>query len=292
MQSIPVEFPTTWIEYELTDSGNGEKFERFGPPESGFKLIRPDPRILWQPTHHLLWDSADAVFTRTGPDLGTWSVKRPPPTPWKISYRNLTFTLKPTEFKHTGVFPEQAVNWDWLTKKVAGQNLSTLNLFAYTGGATMAMAAAGATVVHLDSSKSTITWARENIQVSGLAEKPIRFIEDDAVKFVEREIRRGNTYDGIVLDPPRFGRGTHGEIWKLTEQLPSLVHNVEKLMSPNASFLLINAYTADISAIALYNLVASVLKDRGGTISLGELCLQERLGKRLVPHGIFVRWEK
>ena len=209
MHSIPVEFPTTWTEYELIDSGDGEKFERFGPADGGFKLVRPDPRIIWRPTKRQLWDTADAVFTRTGPDSGTWAVKNPPPNPWKISYKDITFTLKPTEFKHTGVFPEQAVNWDWLTQKIHGQNLSTLNLFAYTGGATMAMAAAGASVVHLDSSKSTINWAKEHVRASGLAEKPIRLIEDDAVKFVEREIRRGTTYEGIVINPLRIVRIKH-----------------------------------------------------------------------------------
>jgi len=207
-----------------------------------------------------------------------------------VRYDRLTFILRPTEFKHVGVFPEQAVNWLWLTKTIGGKPLNVLNLFAYTGGATMAAAAAGAKVTHVDAVKSTIDWAHENIRASNLVDKPVRWIEEDAYKFVLRESRRGSTYDGIIMDPPRFGRGTKGEVWKLEDDLPKLVNACISILSPNPTFFLLNAYTADLSSIAVANLLTSAMSRHKGTVSFGELALKESSSGRLLPNGIFARW--
>ena len=291
MNAIPIEFPTNWTDYELLDSGDGAKLERFGPPAGGYLVARPDPRVLWRPAAQTMWNEADAVFTRTGPESGQWAIKKNPPNPWLISYGDLTFSLRPTEFKHTGVFPEQAVNWKWLREHIAGHPLKILNIFAYTGGATLAAVAAGAEVTHVDSVKSAIDWAKQNVEASHLDKKPIRWIEDDAYKFILRESRRGNKYEGIIMDPPRFGRGPKGEVWKLASNLPKLLNAAVSILSPEAKFLLLNAYTADFSALALGNLVADVLKSKKGQVSFGELALQEASGKRLLPQGLFVRWQ-
>lgn len=291
-QTIPVEFPTDWTDYELIDSGNGAKLERFGPPAGGYVISRPDPRILWEPTNPSGWSDADAIFLRTGSESGSWQIKKNPPEPWLVSYQKLTFVLKPTEFKHTGVFPEQAVNWKWLTEQIAGRPLKVLNLFAYTGGASLASTLAGAQVTHVDSVKSSISWANENAERSHTDPKKIRWIEDDAYKFVLREARRGNTYDGIIMDPPRFGRGPKGEVWKVASDLPKLLDSAASILSSHAHFLLVNAYTADFSAIALFNLVSGALKSGNGIVSFGELALQESIGKRLLPQGLFVRWQR
>ena len=203
----------------------------------------------------------------------------------------MTFRLEPTAFKHIGIFPEQAVNWVWLENIIRKQPLNILNLFAYTGAATVAAARAGARVTHLDSVKSAITRAHENARLNHITEKLIRWIEDDAMKFVAREAKRGNTYDGIILDPPRFGRGTKGEIWKLLDDLPRLLEACVSILSPRARFLLVNAYTADISAVALGQLVSSTMKNRGGIVIYGELALKESQSDRLLPSGIFARWQ-
>ena len=265
MTTITTEFPTDWEDYELIDTGDGGKLERFGD----YRLVRPDPRILW--TRRLsdeVWDSAMAVYRRADIKSGEWEVKTSPPNPWLIRYHGLTFTLRPTEFKHVGVFPEQAVNWNWLTKTIAGKPLNVLNLFAYTGGATMASLAAGARVTHVDAAKSAISWANDNIKASGLSEKPVRWIEEDAYKFILREAKRGKTYDGIIMDPPRFGRGSKGEVWKLENDLPKLLRACKEILSPNPSLILINAYTADISSLVETNAALPFhLKD--GALHLG-----------------------
>lgn len=291
MQTIPIEYPTDWTDYELIDSGDGAKLERFGPPDGGYLVARPDPRVLWGKTSPSRWNEADAIFTRTSTDSGEWTIKKNPPDPWRISYRTLAFTLKPTEFKHTGVFPEQAVNWNWLEDQIKGKPLKVLNLFAYTGGATMAAALSGAHVTHVDSVKSALSWARKNAELSHIDPTQVRWIEDDAYKFVLREARRGAVYDGVIMDPPRFGRGPKGEVWKIADDLPKLLEASIAILSPHARFLLLNAYTADFSAVALSNLVYDVLKSRNGTVSFGELALQESIGKRLLPQGLFVRWQ-
>ncbi len=262
-----------WNDYELLDTGDGEKLERWGT----YVMARPDPRIIWPKGNPTLWQKADAVFTGEN-----WQFKNPPPQSWVISYKRLKFKLQPTNFKHTGVFPEQAVNWDWLPK--AGK---VLNLFAYTGGATMAAALAGAQVTHVDSSRPAITWARENAALSGISSDKIRWIPEDAVKFVKREVARGTTYDGIIMDPPRFGRGTSGQVWKLEEDLSKLVWQCQKLLSPMPTFFLINAYTADLSSVALGNLLSDVLQKE---VESGELGLKESSKGRILPAGIFARW--
>lgn len=262
---MTVLFPTDWTDYELIDSGNGMKLERFGQ----YTIARTDPRAIWKPSAPLI--TSDAL-----------------PASWKITYKHLTFVLKPTQFKHVGIFPEQAVNWNWLAANIKG-NLKVLNLFAYTGGATLAAAAAGATVTHVDSVKSTINWANENVAASGLKGKPIRWIEEDAMKFVQREGKRGNTYDGVILDPPRFGRGSKGEVWKIEENLPKLLSAIALLL-PKPKFILLNAYTADLSPHVLHHLLADWVGNTN--IEFGELALKESSRGRLLPSGIFARMSR
>lgn len=287
MMSIPILTPDGWNDYELIDSGDLMKLERFG----SYTISRPDPRALWAPRlSQTVWEKAHAQYVRSSKTEGRWLIKCPPPLPWRIRYQDMTFLLEPTTFKHVGIFPEQAANWVWLEGVIADKPLSVLNLFAYTGAATIAAARAGAHVTHLDSVKSAITWARENAKLNTVAENQIRWIADDAMKFVTREAKRSNTYDGIILDPPRFGRGSKGEIWKLLEDLPRLLESCARLLSTNARFLLVNAYTADISAVALGHLVFSVLAARGGSVTYGELALKESDSDRLLPSGIFARW--
>ncbi len=258
MDTLQIEYPTDWKDYELLDSGNGMKLERFGQ----FTIARAEPRAIWAPNT---------------PD---WKSDTLPDTS-KISYNDLTFVLKPTTFKHVGVFPEQAVNWDWLKKQINQKPFNILNLFAYTGGATMAAAAAGAKVTHVDAIKNTIDWAHENVIASNLSDKPIRWIEEDAMKFISREARRGNKYDGIIMDPPRFGRGTKGEVWKLEDDLPKLIKACKEILSATPAFILLNAYTADLSSVAIGNLL--------GTSNFGELALKESTSDRLLPSGIVAR---
>ncbi len=289
MTVIPILIPDGWNDYELIDTGGGMKLERFGE----YIISRPDPRAIWKPRKPpAVWDTARAQYIRSTKTEGHWQIKTPPPSPWLIRYRDMTFLLEPTAFKHIGIFPEQAVNWVWLENIIRKQPLTILNLFAYTGAATVAAARAGSRVTHLDSVKSAITWAHENARLNNVTEKQIRWIEDDAMKFVLREAKRGNTYDGIILDPPRFGRGTKGEVWKLLDDLPRLLEACVSILSPHARFLLVNAYTADISATTLSQLVSSTLVNRGGSFSYGELALLESGDNgRLLPSGIFSRWE-
>jgi len=285
--SITLFAPSDWKDYELIDCGDGAKLERFG----SYVISRPDPRAVWQrlaPPD--IWNHAHAAFVRTTKDEGHWQVQTPPPADWSVRYKDMVFTLKPTSFKHVGVFPEQAVNWDWMRDAIAGSKSNVLNLFAYTGGASMAAAFAGALVTHVDSSRGTVDWAKKNAAASGLSDKSIRWIIDDAYKFALREARRGNTYDGIILDPPRFGRGTKGEIWKIEEDLPKLLAVVRSLLSPRPRFILINAYTADLSGLVIANLLSDLTSELGGRITSGELALQATAGDRLLPNGIFARW--
>ena len=289
MKHIPIEFPEAWTQYELLDSGSGEKLERFG----SYTVARPDPRILWEKrltTQEC--EKADAFYERIGATQGQWSTRRQPPEPWILSYNYLKLLLKPTEFKHVGVFPEQAVNWDWLTSQCTDKKLQVLNLFGYTGAATITAAAAGASVTHVDSSKSTIAWARENAALSGVATQPIRWMEDDAYKFVLRDGRREQKYDGIIMDPPRFGRGSKGEVWKLETDLPKLLVACRAILSDHPQFILMNAYTADLSSLVLHHLLSDFTRELGGIISFGELTIKEKNSDRLLPHGIFARWSR
>lgn len=286
--SIPIVFPTDWTDYELIDSGEGAKLERFGT----YTISRPDPRAIWKrqalPT---LWENADAQYIRSSKELGDWKIQREPPSDWHISYNGLQFQLKPTSFKHVGIFPEQAVNWNWIGNKLnTSSQKRVLNLFAYTGGATLAAAKAGANVTHVDSSQSSINWAKENAATSGLDKSPIRWILDDATKFVNREIRRGNTYDAIVLDPPRFGRGTKGEVWKIEDDLAPLLTLCKQLLSPEPLFVLLNAYTADLSPIVIDNVVNDMMKSSNGNVETFELTIKDTTSERLLPHGITSRW--
>lgn len=284
--TIPVLFPTAWTDYKLLDSGGGQKFEEF----SGYKVIRPDPRAIWQPQNQN-WQ-ADAVFDRNSAN-GRWIYNKQAPGDWRIDYRDLKFRLRPTDFRHVGIFPEQAANWDWLSKQIAGRPLKVLNLFAYTGGATLAAAKAGAKVTHVDGSKPIISWANRNCELNNLPKDSVRWILEDASKFVDREVRRGSAYDGIILDPPRFGHGAGGEIWKLENNLSSLVESCKKLLVKNGNFMILNAYTADLSSIALHQLVADEFKNMGGKVESFELAIQE-IGEnsRLLPSGVTIRWNR
>ena len=275
-------------DYELIDSGNGEKLERYGK----YILRRPDPQALWK---KLLpdadWKNANAYFFRDSDRKG-WKKNAEMPNEWQISFDELKFNIKPTAFKHTGVFPEQEVNWNW-TKDVikkSGRKIKVLNLFGYTGGASIACLSAGAEVVHVDGSTSAISWAKENAELSGLDKKPVRWILDDARKFVIREIKRGNKYDGIIMDPPSFGRGGKGEIWKIEDDLLILLENCSKILSDNPLFLLVNGYAAGYSAQAYKNALTPIVEKFGGEMEIGELTIEESKSGRLLPCGIFARW--
>jgi 23S rRNA (cytosine1962-C5)-methyltransferase len=288
--------PTEWRDYELLDCGEYAKLERFGQ----FITVRPDPRAIWRRSlPRTQWDKAEATFVQSNNGDEEWVMKEQLPDEWVILYKNLKFKLRLTDFRHVGVFPEQAVNWEWITSQIQNSNnkqqnsLKILNLFAYTGGATMAAVQAGAQVTHVDASRPTMMWASENAQRTGLPKEAIRWIQDDAMKFVQREIRRGVKYDGIIMDPPRFGRGANGEIWKLEDDLPKLVEESRKILSETPLFFLINAYTADLSSIAVRNLLSGVMKNSGGTIESGEIGLTETgPEERILPAGIFARWNK
>ena len=287
--------------YELIDSGDGEKLERFG----NVVLSRPDPQALWRKNlDDKKWREANAEFSRDE-KTAEWKVKKEMPKSWDIDFSGLKFRIKPTAFKHTGLFPEQAVNWDWmrgLIKKEkeidfkkdieAEKDIEVLNLFGYTGGASLACAQAGAKVVHVDGSKSAITWARENAELSGLAEKPIRWILEDARVFVRRELTRGNKYDAIFMDPPAFGHGAKKEIWKIEEDFLLLVEDCIKLLKDKPLFFIINGYSAGYSAIAYENVLKVLVEKFGGSIEKGEITLKEEVGGRLLPCGIFARWKK
>lgn len=278
-------------DYELLDSGEGEKLERLGD----FVLSRPDPQAIWKKNlTESEWKKADAFFTRTETS-GEWRYKGDKKLDkWPIEYSGLKFWIKPTAFKHTGIFPEQIENWDWVRNIISTSTApSVLNLFGYTGGASLACAQAGAKVVHVDGSKSAISWARENAELSGLSEKPIRWILEDARVFVGREIKRGNKYDAIIMDPPAFGHGANKEIWKIEEHLLPLVEDCIKLLNDNPLFFIINGYSAGYSAVAYKNILSELVTKFGGSVEEGELMLKEgRAGGRLLPCGIFARWKK
>ena len=284
-----MEIAKNWKDYEILDMANGEKLERWG----NIYLIRPDPQIIWkEKTFPEKWKKANAKYIRSSTGGGAWNYKNKLPESWQIHYKDLTFLVKPMGFKHTGLFPEQAVNWDWMIEKIqnAGRPIKVLNLFAYTGGASVACSYAGASVCHVDSSKGMVTWAKENVAVSGLADRKVRYIVDDVVKFVSREIRRGNTYDAIVMDPPSYGRGTNGEVWKFEENLPDLISLCSKVLSEEPLFFLINSYTTGISSMVLENLLRLNIK-KGGNFSHGEIGLPMTDSKLILPCGIYARWE-
>ncbi len=274
-------------DYELLDSGEGEKLERYG----AYVLRRPDPQALWHKKLSLSeWQKADASFVRKD-GKGNWKVSKNLPKEWNIILGGVSFLISPTSFKHTGVFPEQLLNWGWMGEKIkkVDRPINALNLFGYTGGATLAMAQAGAEVVHVDASKPSIGMAKKNAEISGLKDSKIRFILDDAHEFVKREIRRGNKYDAIVMDPPSFGRGAKGEIWRIEENFLSFLADVFKLLSKKPLFVLINGYAAGYSSLA-YKQNLDHLQDKfGGAIEDGELAIESSSGT-ILPAGIFARW--
>ena len=279
-----------WKDYEIIDMANGEKLEKWG----NIKLIRPDPQIIWKDkSFPSEWKKADAIYNRSKTGGGSWTYNRKLPQNWQIKYGELTFNIKPMGFKHTGLFPEQAVNWDWMEKKIgeADRQINVLNLFAYTGGATVACLHAGASVCHVDSSKGMVNWAKENVISSKLKDKPVRFIIDDVVKFVEREIRRGKKYDAIIMDPPSYGRGAKGEVWQFENNIADLVNLCTKVLSDNPLFFLINSYTTGISSQVLSNILELNIKHKG-KISCGEIGLPMKKSKLVLPCGIFGKWEK
>lgn len=314
-----------WKDYEIIDMANGEKLERW----KNIKLVRPDPQIIWKDkSFPKEWDKANAIYRRSNKGGGGWSYKSKLPESWQVKYKELTFNIKPMGFKHTGLFPEQAVNWDWMISKIrkatssnvqiasqshesrklnlvaseksgdfsyaiknAKRPIKVLNLFAYTGGASVACLYAGASVCHVDSSKGMVSWAKENVTSSGLQDRPIRYIVDDVVKFVNREIRRGNKYDAIIMDPPSYGRGASGEVWQFENNISDLISLCTNVLSDNPLFFLINSYTTGISSEVLGNLLKLNLRKYKGTISAGEIGLPMSNSELVLPCGIYGRWE-
>ena len=280
-----------WKDYELLDASDGERLERWGK----YILRRPDPQIIWNnAAKHRAWKNADAIYKRSSKGGGGWTKNALPET-WNINYRDLTFVLKPMGFKHTGLFPEQAANWDWFSDLIskAGREIKVLNLFAYTGGATIAAAKAGAKVVHVDAAKGMVAQAKENAALSGLADAPIRYIVDDCKKFVEREIRRGNHYDAIIMDPPSYGRGPSGEVWKIEDSVDELISLSAQLLSKEPLFFLVNSYTTGLSPMAMqYILGLKVASVYGGKIESGELGLRATQSGLCIPCGASARWQQ
>lgn len=287
-----------WSEYELLDTGDGRRLERFGK----YVLDRPDPQILWKRKQTMtLWEKADARFQKGERGKEQWVRKTSLPESWNMSYKSIQSSVKLTPFKHTGVFPEQIAQWEWLEEKVKNQkpnlknaekNINILNLFGYTGIASLVCASAGAAVTHVDASFPTIGWARENQKASGLADKPIRWIHDDAGKFVAREIKRGVKYDGILLDPPVYGHGPKGETWDFMKDFPKLLSLCRQVLSDTPLFILINAYAISASALMLQNVLQDTVGSLGGVIESGELALKEKDTDRLLSTGIFGRWSR
>lgn len=281
-----------WKDYECISAGNGEKLERWG----NVVFRRPDPQAMWPIKHNELWKNPDGFYHRSEKGGGYWEFKKQLPEFWTVKYKELTFKVSPTNFKHTGLFPEQAANWDFSINKIKNANrpIKVLNLFAYTGGATMAASFAGAVeVVHVDASKGMTEWAKENMRLCGLENNKIRFIVDDCLKFVEREARRGNKYDVIIMDPPSYGRGPNGELWKFEHNLYNLINACLKILSDKPLFFLINAYTTGISSTVLLNILKTTLEPiYGGKIEAGEIGLPITDNNLVLPCGIYGRWEE
>ena len=279
-----------WKDYSVIDTSSGEKLERWGK----YTLVRPDPQVIWHTEKkNPLWKRADASYKRSSTGGGAWSENRLPDS-WTINYRDLTFLIKPMGFKHTGLFPEQAANWDWFSNliKNSGREIKVLNLFAYTGGATVAAAKSGASVVHVDASKGMVALAKENAALSGLENAPVRYIVDDCKKFIEREIRRGNKYDGIIMDPPSYGRGPGGEVWKLEDSIDEFVGLASQVLSDEPLFFLINSYTTGLSPLTMSYILDLKVKARyGGKIESGEIGLRVTQTGAVLPCGASTRWQ-
>ena len=282
-------FSDSWADYELLDCSDGQRLERWG----NYILVRPDPQVLWKHCKkHPMWKRADAVYTRSGSGGGSWN-ENSLPEEWKIGYKNLTFSIRPMGFKHTGLFPEQAVNWDWFHDLImnAGRPVKVLNLFAYTGGATVAAASAGASVCHVDASKGMVARARENSALSGLSDAPIRYIVDDCFKFCERELRRGSRYEAVIMDPPSYGRGPGGEKWMLEENIDDFITLAAKLLSDEPLFFLVNSYTTGLSPSAMgYILNKTIIPVHGGRVISDEIGLPVTQSGGVLPCGSSSRW--
>lgn len=281
-----------WKDYEVLDTSKGEKLERWGK----YILVRPDPQVIWDtPRNHTAWKKINAHYHRSSKGGGEWEIFDLPKQ-WTVSYKGLTFNLQPFSFKHTGLFPEQAVNWDWFSQKIKKEKdrqVKVLNLFAYTGGATLAAAKAGAAVTHVDASKGMVTWAKENAKSSGLENAPIRYIVDDCVKFVEREIRRGNRYDAVIMDPPSYGRGPKGEIWKIEDDVFPLIKLCVSLLSDDPLFFLVNSYTTGLQAGVLAYMISEAMGDRyRGIVTADEIGLPVSSNGLVLPSGAAGRWER
>ncbi|MBQ4145293.1 MAG: class I SAM-dependent methyltransferase [Clostridia bacterium] len=283
----------SWKDYELIDCDRGEKLERWGE----HLLIRPDAQIVWstdKEERSPLWKKADARYIRSSSGGGSWEIYKKLPESWEVGYKDLKFGIKPMGFKHTGLFPEQAANWDWFSgiiKESGREDVNVLNLFAYTGGATVAAAKAGASVCHVDAAKGMVGWAKENAALSGLSEAPIRYIVDDVRKFVEREIRRGRKYDGIIMDPPSYGRGPNGELWKLEQELFGLINLCMQVLSDKPLFFLVNTYTTGLSGQIMENIFSLTLEKKyGGSFRIGEVGLPISHNGLILPCGYSSRW--
>ncbi|MFO7610966.1 MAG: class I SAM-dependent methyltransferase [Clostridia bacterium] len=284
-----VRVASEWRDYELIEAGDGQKLERWG----GFVLRRPEPQAVWPMTK--AWPDAHAIYNRSNSGGGSWDFYKNMPDKWTITYRNLKFYIEPMGFKHTGIFPEQAFNWDFAMDRIKseGTGISVLNLFAYTGGATAACASAGASVCHVDAAKGMVARAKTNLELSGLNDKPVRYIVDDAVKFVKKEIRRGKKYDCIIMDPPAYGRGPSGELWKIEDTLYELVDLCAQLLTDRPLFFLINAYASALSPLLIENIMGMILLPRfGGKISTYELGLDIKSRGMVLPCGFTGRWER
>lgn len=276
-------------EYEILDMASGQKLERWGD----YTLVRPDPQIIWSENNTNLWSNAHAIYERSNTGGGKWTIKKSLPSSWIINYQDLKFNLKLMGFKHTGLFPEQAYNWNIIRKtiKEANRHVKVLNLFAYTGAASISALSAGAEVVHVDSSRGMVDWAKENVKINNLEDKPIRFLVDDVRKFVKREIRRGNKYDIIIMDPPSFGRGSKNEVWSIESDLAELIKDTSELLSDNPLLFIINSYTTGLSKTVLENLLYLNIKHEG-LISSDELGLPMTNSNLILPCGIYARWER
>lgn len=292
LPKILLESSPDWQDYELLDSGDGQKLERYGK----YTLRRPEPEAVWRPAlPERAWNNAHAVF-RPSPEEngGHWETLRPVDERWQMRYKNMRFWTALSASRHLGVFPEQAAQWDWVTEQIqqAGKSepISVLNLFGYTGLATLAAAAAGARVTHVDASKKVITWARENQELSGLSERPIRWIVDDALKFIQRDARRGTRYDGLILDPPKFGRGPKGEVWEFYRLLPSLLDACREVLAPRPRFVVLTAYAVKASALTLHYAIEEMMRGLNGQTEAGEVVLQEKSAGRILSLAIFGRW--
>ena len=281
-----------WKDYEIIDTSNGEKLERW----NDIYLLRPDPQIIWDNGNLIdKYDNINAVYYRSNKGGGHWENLKSTPAQWQVNYKNLTFNITQMGFKHTGLFPEQAANWDFMIDKIkkSGRDIKVLNLFAYTGGASVACLYAGASVVHVDSSRGMVDWAKENVKASGLEDRPIRYLVDDVVKFVKREIRRGNKYDAIVMDPPSFGRGSNGEVWDIEKDLFNLVSLCTEILSSDPLFFIINSYTTGLSKEVLVNVLKLTIgKIYDGNIYSDEIGLPIKDSDLVLPCGIFARFEK